>query len=101
MASKPKLQSMESFMKAPKIGTRLKMLGVPKSFFTKKTEEAVRQYVQIMWQMRKAHVLDINTWNEAALVYGHIPLWVNDPMKTDTDISIGADVEVSNDKECT
>lgn len=79
--------------KAPPIGTRLKMLGVNKSFFTKPRNKCrIKQFQEAMWKVRNGKVVDINTWNEAALVYGHIPLWTE---SVDTDITLGADQDDS------
>lgn len=80
-------------MRTPSIGTRLKWLGIPKSFFTKsRTNARVREFVRTMWKRRNAGIVDPNTWNEASLVYGYLPLW-NEPLYKPDDIIIGEDVE--------
>ena len=77
------------------IGRKLRMLGIPKSFFTKpQNKTRIKYYQDIMWYARKHKIIDFQSWNEAALVYGYIPLWIESEKVEIPDITIGADQEV-------
>lgn len=81
-------ESMNDFMRKVKLSTRLKWLGVNKSFFTKaRTKSRIKSFVKTMHEKRREEIVDPLTWNQAALEYGYLRIW--DPSINTPDIQIG------------
>lgn len=92
--AKHEFDNFGEFMKTPPIGTRLRWLGVPKSFFTKaRTPGRVKRFKSLMWERRREQIVDPNTWNEASLVYGYLPLWEEHYVPQNTEFQVGEEIQ--------